>query len=150
MTQAQLAKAARLADEAGIGQVEFREGYIEDVPVEDGTFDCVISNGGINLSPDKPAVFRAAEVALRDGGRLANADIVSTRHLPHGVTCDAALWAACIGGAAQRDDYLDAMRNAGFEVQVVRDNDYRFISDRALAATTTYGVTSVSVLARKR
>jgi arsenite methyltransferase len=149
MTKAQLAKATRLAEEAGFAQVEFREGYIEDVPVEDGTVDCVISNGVINLSPDKPAVFRAAAATLRPGGRLAIADIVSARHLPQGVTCDASLWAACIGGAAQRDDYLDAIRDAGFEVQVVRDNDYRFISDRALGATTTYGVTSISVLATR-
>jgi SAM-dependent methyltransferase len=150
MTKAQLAKATRLAEEAGLAQVEFREGYIEDVPVEDGTVDCVISNGVINLSPDKPAVFRAATATLRPGGRLAIADIVSARRLPQGVTCDASLWAACIGGAAQRDDYLEAIRDAGFELAVVRDNDYRFISDRARGATTTYGVTSISVLATKR
>jgi SAM-dependent methyltransferase len=150
MTKAQLDKATRLADEAGFAQVEFREGYIEDIPVDDGTVDCVISNGVINLSPDKPAVFRAAAAALRTGGRLAIADIVSARHLPQGVTCDASLWAACIGGAAQRDDYLGAIQDAGFELTVVRDNDYRFISDRALGATTTYGVTSISVLATKR
>jgi SAM-dependent methyltransferase len=150
MTKAQLAKATRLAEEAGLAQVEFREGYIEDVPVEDGTVDCVISNGVINLSPDKPAVFRAAAATLRPGGRLAIADIVSARRLPQGVTCDASLWAACIGGAAQRDDYLEAIRDAGFELAVVRDNDYRFISDRARGATTTYGVTSISVLATKR
>jgi hypothetical protein len=95
-------------------------------------------------------VFRAAAAALRHGGRLAIADIVSARHLPQGVTCDASLWAACIGGAAQRDDYLDAIRNAGFDISVVRDNDYRFISDRALGATTTYGVTSISLVATKR
>jgi arsenite methyltransferase len=150
MTRAQLAKATRLATEAGIGQIEFREGYIEDAVVDDGAVDCVISNGVINLSPDKPAVFRAAAAALRPGGRLAIADIVSARHLPAGVTCDASLWAACIGGAAQRDDYLGTIRDAGFEVTVVLDNDYRFISDRALGATTTYGVTSISVLATKR
>lgn len=150
MTKAQLAKATQLADEAGFARVEFYEAYIEDLPVEDGTVDCVISNGVINLSPDKPAVFRAAATTLRPGGRLAIADIVSARHLPEGVTCDASLWAACIGGAAQRDDYLDAITNAGFEITVVRDNDYRFISDQALGATTTYGVTSISVLATKR
>lgn len=149
MTRAQLAKATRLADEAGFGQVEFREGHIEDVPVEDPV-DCVISNGVINLSPDKPAVFRAAAAALLPGGRLAIADIVSARHLPQGITCDASLWAACIGGAAQRDDYLGAIRDAGFELEVVRDNDYRFISDRAVGATSTYGVASISVLATKR
>jgi arsenite methyltransferase len=150
MTRAQLAKAVRLAGAADFGQVAFREGYIEDLLVEAASVDCVISNGAINLSPDKPAVFRAAASALRPGGRLAIADIVSSKHLPHGITCDASLWAACIGGAAQRDEYLGAIRDAGFEIAVVRDNDYRFISDRALGATTTYGVTSISVLATKR
>ena len=149
MTRAQLVKATQLAERAGFHQVTFREGYVEDAPVEVGTVDCVISNGVINLSPDKPAVFRAAAAALRPGGRLAIADIVSARQLPVGVTCDASLWAACIGGAAQRDEYLDAIRDAGFEITVVRDNDYRFISDRALSATTTYGVTSIGVLATK-
>ena len=149
MTKAQLAKATRLANDAGLRQVAFREGYVEEPPVEVGTVDCVISNGVINLSPDKPAVFRAAASALRPGGRLAIADIVSARHLPEGVTCDAALWAACIGGAAQRDDYLDTIREAGFEITAVRDNDYRFVSSRALDATTTYGVTSISVLATR-
>jgi SAM-dependent methyltransferase len=111
--------------------------------------DCVISNGVINLSADKPAVFRSAAAALRPGGRLAIADIVSATQLPEGVTCDASLWAACIGGAAQRDDYLAIIEDAGLSVVTVRDNDYRFISDRALGATTSYGVTSVSILARR-
>lgn len=150
MTTAQLAKATQLAAEADFGRVEFREGYIEDPAVDDGSVDCVISNGVINLSADKPAVFRAAAAALRSGGRLAIADIVSAQHLPAGITCDASLWAACIGGAAQRDDYLGMIRDAGLEVAVVRENDYRFVSDRALGATTTYGVTSISVLATKR
>lgn len=149
MTTAQLAKASRLAEEAGIGTVEFLEGYIEKPPVPDGSVDCVVSNGVINLSADKPAVFRSAAAALRPGGRLAIADIVSATRLPDGVTCDASLWAACIGGAAQRDDYLAMIEDAGFSVETVRDNDYRFVSDRALGATTTYGVTSVSILARR-
>jgi len=150
MTTAQLTKATRLAEEAGFDQVEFHQGHIEDVRLEHGPVDCALSNGVINLSPDKPAVFRAAAAALRPAGRLAIADIVSARHLPQGITCDASLWAACIGGAAQRDDYLGMIRDAGFEIVVVRDNDYRFISDRARGATRAYGVTSISVLATKR
>jgi arsenite methyltransferase len=150
MTEAQLAKGRRLADEGGFGQVEFRAGYIERPPVEDAGFDCVISNGVINLSPDKPAVFEAAARALRRGGRLALADIVSERQLPEGVTCDAALWAACIGGAMQRDDYRQAIEAAGFEIETWRQNDaYRFVSERAANATRKYGVTSVSLLARR-
>ena len=98
--------------------------------------DCVISNGVINLSPDKPAVFAAAARALRPGGRLALADIVTAHQLPEGVTCDASLWAACIGGAMQRDDYRAAIESAGFEIETWRENtEYRFVSERADNAT---------------
>jgi arsenite methyltransferase len=150
MTAAQLAKATRLAADTGITNASFVEGYIERPPVLPGSIDVVISNGVVNLSPDKRAVFGAAAAALRPGGRLALADIVTATRLPEGVTCDASLWAACIGGAAQRDDYLTMIGDAGFDVETVRDNDYRFVSDRALGATTTYGVSSISVLARRR
>ena len=150
MTDAQLAKAKELAREGGFANVELRSGYIERPPVEDGTFDCVISNGVINLSPDKPAVFAAAARALRPGGRLALADIVSERQLPEGVTCDASLWAACIGGAMQRDGYRAAIEAAGFEIETWRENtEYRFVSERADNATQKYGVTSISLLARR-
>ena len=151
MTDEQLEKAAALAGEAGIENVEFRKGVIEDPDVAPGSLDCVISNGVINLSPDKPAVFAAAARALKPGGRLAIADIVSARQLPEGVTCDASLWAACIGGAMQRDQYQEAITSAGFEIAEIRENDqYRFISDRADNATQKYGVTSISLLARRR
>ncbi len=150
MTAAQLAKAHRLAQESGFTGVEFRDGYIETPPVDDGSVDCVISNGVINLSPDKPAVFAAAARALRPGGRLALADIVTEHQLPEGVTCDAALWAACIGGAMQRDAYRQAIESAGFEIETWRQNtEYRFVSERADNATHKYGVTSISLLARK-
>ena len=150
MTAAQLAKARELAAQEGFGQAEFREGYIESPPVEDGSVDCVISNGVVNLSPDKPAVFAAAARALRPGGRLALADIVSEHQLPEGVTCDASLWAACIGGAMQRDGYRAAIEAAGFTIEVWRENsEYRFVSDRADNATQKYGVTSISLLARR-
>jgi SAM-dependent methyltransferase len=151
MTEKQLAKAQRLADEAGFANVEFREGHIERPAVEDATIECVISNGVINLSPDKPAVFAAAARALRPGGRLALADIVSAKQLPEGVTCDASLWAACIGGAMQSDDYRAAIEGAGFEIETWRENSaYSFVSERADNATQKYGVTSVSLLARRR
>jgi SAM-dependent methyltransferase len=150
MTEAQLAKARVLAREDGLENVEFRTGYIESPPVEDGSVDCVISNGVVNLSPDKPAVFRAAARALRPGGRLALADIVSETPLPERVTCDASLWAACIGGAMQRDRYRETIEAAGFEIEAWRENtEYRFVSERADNATTKYGVTSISLLARR-
>lgn len=151
MTEAQLEKSRRLAADDGFENLEFREGYIEDPPAEAGSVDCVISNGVVNLSPDKPAVFAAAARVLRPGGRLALADIVTTTQLPDGVTCDAALWAACIGGAMQRDRYRDAIQTAGFEVEAWRENSaYRFVSERADNATQKYGVTSISLLARRK
>jgi arsenite methyltransferase len=150
MTDEQLAKARRLAAEAGVGNAEFRQGYIEEPPADAGTFDCVISNGVINLSPDKPAVFRAVARALRPGGRLALADIVTAEQLPEGVTCDASLWAACIGGAMQRDGYREAIESAGLEIAEWRENDqYRFVSERADNAVRKYGVKSISLLARR-
>jgi SAM-dependent methyltransferase len=150
MTDEQLDKAARLAAEAAIANVDFRKGYIEHPPVDDGSVDCVISNGVINLSPDKPAVFAAAARALRPGGRLALSDIVSAEQLPEGVTCDASLWAACIGGAMQRDHYREAIEAAGFEIVAMHENtEYRFVSDRADNATQKYGVKSISLLARR-
>jgi arsenite methyltransferase len=150
MTDEQLAKARRLADERGFAHVEFRAGYIEEPPVEEAEFDCLITNGVVNLSPDKQAVFAAAARAVRPGGRLALADIVSAKQLPEGVTCDASLWAACIGGAMQRDSYGDAIEGAGFEIETWRENTaYGFVSERAGNATKKYGVTSISLLARR-
>jgi arsenite methyltransferase len=151
MTDEQLAKSRRLALEAGFGNVDFRLGYIERPPIEPEGFDCVISNGVVNVSPDKQAVFGAAARALRSGGRLALADIVTETQLPEGVTCDASLWAACIGGAMQRDGYRAAIESAGFEIEAWRENsEYRFVSERADNATQKYGVTSISLLARRR
>lgn len=150
MTDAQLDKAERLRAAAGFDNVTYLKGYIESVRRADGTFDAVISNGVINLAPDKQQVFNEAARLLRPGGRLAIADIVTEAQLPEGITCDATLWAACIGGAMQVDRYLDAIERAGLRIEAVQDNpQYRFISDNAQGATRKYGVKSVSILAVK-
>jgi arsenite methyltransferase len=151
MTDEQLAKATRLAKERGFGSITYRKGYIEETGLESDSVDCVISNGVINLAPDKGRVFREAARILKRGGRLAIADIVTDTALPDSVVCNADLWAACIGGAAQRDVYCAAIEEAGLSVRTIEDNTaYRFISDRALGATTKFGVKSVSILATKR
>lgn len=150
MTDAQLRKAEALRTRAGYTQVTYQKGYIQSVPREDASFDAVISNGVINLAPKKARVFQEAARLLRPGGRLALADIVTERPLPENVTCDATLWAACIGGAQQQDRYLEAIRAAGLVIEAVRDNpEYHFISDGAKWATDTFGVKSISILARK-
>jgi arsenite methyltransferase len=151
MTDAQLTKARRLAAQHGFANVDFADAHIEQLSLADASADVVISNGVINLSPDKPAVFAEAARVLRPGGRLALADIVTSTQLPLGVTCDAALWAACIGGAMQRDDYRDAIEAAGFELDDLKENhEYRFVSERAENATRKYGVKSISLVAVKR
>jgi ubiquinone/menaquinone biosynthesis C-methylase UbiE len=153
MTEEQLAKADGLRsamDETAMANVAFLRGYIQNPPVPDASVELVVSNGVVNLAPDKPAVFAAAARALVPGGRLALADIVSEKPLTEAITCNAELWASCIGGATQVDAYLNAIEEAGLRVSVVRDNPhYRFLSDSAQGATRTYGIKSISLLAMK-
>lgn len=150
MTDAQLYKASLLRDASDLNNVLYFKSYIQNTPCRDGSFDAVISNGVVNLVPNKDMVFKEAARLLKPGGRLALADIVTETRLPEGISCDATWWAACIGGALQKDDYLDAIRNAGFVIDQVKDNpEYHFLSDSAQGATQTYGVKSISVLARK-
>ena len=150
MTDAQLAKAERLRHEPTFGAVRFRKAFIDATGLPGASCDAVISKGVINLSPDKLAVFREAARLLQHGGRLAIADIVTDVRLPESVTCNAALWAACIGGAMQRDACVEAIEQAGFTVTAMKANhEYRFLSKSAQGAARTYGVHSVSLLAVK-
>ena len=148
-TLEQLTKARRLAAEAGIEHVEFREGRIENLPADDKSFDCVISNGVINLSPDKQQVFAETARVLRPGGRLAIADIVTTRQLTEAIVSNADLWASCIGGATQHDTYRNLIEAAGLTIKATRVNPYGFLSTQARNASVTYGVHSISLLATK-
>ena len=149
-TAEQLDKARGLAEQEGFDQVELREGRIESLPVDDDSADCVISNGVINLSPQKERVFAEAARVLKPGGRLAVADIVSEQQLKESIVCDADLWASCIGGAAQEDAYRAAIERAGLRIDDLKQNPYEFISERARDASGKYGVKSVSALAVKR
>ena len=116
MTPEMLEKARTNAVKAGLaGRVEFREGIIEALPIVDGSADVVISNCVINLSPDKPRVFREAFRVLKPGGRLAVSDIVLSAPLPAAVAEIAAAWVGCIAGAMLESDYLAAIEAAGFE-----------------------------------
>jgi ubiquinone/menaquinone biosynthesis C-methylase UbiE len=148
-TAEQLAKARGLAAAASLTHVEFREGRIESAPVEDAGFDCVISNGVINLAPDKARAFAEAARALRPGGRLAIADIVTERQLTDSIVANADLWASCIGGAAQQDSYRQAIAAAGLRIEQIRPNAYAFLTEQAREASVTFGVRSISLLAVK-
>ncbi|UCF45793.1 MAG: arsenite methyltransferase [Myxococcales bacterium] len=116
MTPEMLERARTNAVNAGYARtVEFREGLIENLPVASESVDVVISNCVINLSPDKPQVFREAHRVLKRGGRLAVSDIVLSEPLPPDVANLAASWIACVGGASTEEEYLGYMRDAGFE-----------------------------------
>jgi SAM-dependent methyltransferase len=150
MTDAQLTKAERLRRGAGFERVSFENGHIEAVPLPDGSADVVISNGVINLAPDKSRVFGEAARLLKPGGRFAISDIVIEQQLPEGIVCNADLWAACIGGAAQQDDYRSMIEKTGLRIETIEDNPaYQFISANAQGASRKYGVKSISLLAVK-
>jgi arsenite methyltransferase len=148
-TDAQVAKARSLRDHDGVAQAELVEARIDELPFEDGSFDAVISNGVINLSPVKQRVFAEAARVLRPGGRLAIADIVSARALREATRRNTELWAACIAGAIPQSSYVEALATAGFRIEQVRTNDYGFISERALTACSRYGVQSISLSASR-
>ncbi len=114
MTPEMIGKARGNADESEFGNVEFRLGEIEHLPVADDTADAIISNCVINLSPEKPDVFREAFRVLKPGGRLAVADIVATGPLPDEVKADLTLHAGCMAGAVQTYELASALAEAGF------------------------------------
>lgn len=150
MTDEQLAKSQELREREGFGNVTFQKGYVEETGLPGASADLVISNGVINLAPDKAKVFREVARILRPGGRLALSDIVSEAQLPEGIKCNADLWAACIGGAARQDDYGSMIEAAGMRLETVEDNTaYQFISENARGACEKFGVKSVSLLAVK-
>jgi arsenite methyltransferase len=114
MTAEMLAKARGNAERLGVTNVEFREGYIERLPVADGEADVVISNCVVNLSPDKPQVFRDIFRALRSGGRISISDIVTNGELPAAIQADMEAWGACVAGALDVKDYIGGLLAAGF------------------------------------
>ena len=117
--------AVKFLETTGLANVEFREGVIENLPVDDGSVNVVISNCVINLSTDKPQVFREAYRVLKSGGKLIVSDIVLNRRLSDAMLKDAGLFTACIAGALLREDYLAAMKAAGFtKISVVSDHVY--------------------------
>ncbi|MCX6340205.1 MAG: arsenite methyltransferase [Candidatus Aureabacteria bacterium] len=114
MTTEMVEKARENARKWGAGNVEFRLGEIEKLPVADASVDVLISNCVINLSPDKPRVFREALRVLKPGGRLMVSDIVLRRELPAAIRDSVSAYVGCISGAVLKDEYLGAIKTAGF------------------------------------
>ncbi len=114
MTDEMISLANRNAAEAGVRNVEFRKGDIEELPVEDDTVDVIISNCVINLAPDKDRVFAEAYRVLKPGGRLMVSDIVTEGDLPEHIKNDLDSWAGCVAGAMDSGEFMDKLREAGF------------------------------------
>jgi arsenite methyltransferase len=114
MTPEMIERARSSAQRLNIQNVEFRQGYLEDLPVENNTVDVIISNCVINLSPDKSKVFGEAFRVLKPGGRLAVSDIVTDGPLPESIKQSLSAWAGCVAGAIEAEDYMGMMKAVGF------------------------------------
>lgn len=151
MTDEMLEKARANRRGGDFPQVSFEKGFAEMAPFSDGAFDVVISNGVINLSPDKGKVFSEIRRVLRPSGRLMFSDIVTGVDLPAEVQADTELWAECIGGAMEEKAYLREIERAGLKIVRTRLNTpYAFTKDSTQRAAKKYQVRSLSVLAVKR
>jgi ubiquinone/menaquinone biosynthesis C-methylase UbiE len=131
MTPAMLEKANANKAKMGVTNVEFRQGYIEAMPVDDNTIDVLMSNCVINLSPDKRAVFSEAFRVLKPGGRVSISDVVTEGEFTAEQRADADKWAECVSGAIDVQDYTGIMRAVGFvDIQVVDKVDTEEVLER--------------------
>jgi arsenite methyltransferase len=121
MTDEMLALARRNADAAGVGNVEFVKGYIEDIPLPDASVDVVISNCVINLSGDKATVIREAARVLRPGGRFAVSDVIADADMDDATRDDMRQWTGCIAGALTRDEFERALGAGGLQDIEIRE-----------------------------
>jgi SAM-dependent methyltransferase len=138
MTDEMLALAERNRQEAGVANVRFLKGYIENIPLPDGEVDVVISNCVINLSADKGKVLREAYRVLAPGGRFAVSDIVFQGTIPEAIRGDLEAWAGCIAGALEEHVYRDLLRQAGFtdiDIEVTRHYDLQDITNSGGSAS---------------
>jgi ubiquinone/menaquinone biosynthesis C-methylase UbiE len=134
MTAPMIAKARANAAKLGYDHVEFREGQIEQMPVDPASIDIVISNCVLNLVPDKGRAFAEMFRVLRPGGRFCVSDIVATGELPAPVREVAALYVGCVAGAMPETDYLGLLEAKGFEAVRIAEARPIDLSDEALAA----------------
>lgn len=125
MTPEMIEKARENAEKGNYTNVEFKLGEIEDLPVADESVDIIISNCVINLSPDKPKVFEEAFRVLKPGGRLMVSDIVLLKQLPNFIKESIDAYVSCVSGALLKEDYIAAIKNAGFqEIEIIDETPF--------------------------
>src|SRR5829696_1704515 len=114
MTPEMIERATASAKRLNVQNVEFRQGYLEDLPVESNSVDVIISNCVINLAPDKSKVFAQAFRVLKPGAKLAVSDIVTDGPLPETIKKNLSAWAGCVAGAVEANEYIGMMKSVGF------------------------------------
>ena len=133
MTDEMLALARATAAEDGVTNVEFVKGYLEEMPLDDGAVDVIISNCVINLAADKPRVIREAARVLRPGGRFAVADVIADEDMDDATRADMQAWTGCIAGALTRREFEAALLDAGFtEIEITETHR---VHEHAASAT---------------
>ena len=144
MTDEMLKRAEANKAKLGIANAGFLKGEIEDMPVESESVDRIISNCVINLVPDKRKAFSEMYRVLRDGGKFTVSDIVSLGDIPGSVRKDMELWAGCIAGALDKEEYLQIVREAGFkDLTISAEKPYHLDGD------TAFGLESITLTATK-
>lgn len=146
MTPDMLSRARENAEKGKVTNVEFRQGEIENLPVDSASIDTIISNCVINLSPDKPKVFTEAFRVLKPGGRIAVSDIVLLEPLPDFIRDSVAGYTACVAGASLKEEYLGAIKQAGFEMievvgEIVFDLDFIDLAPELVALAGDLNIT---------
>jgi arsenite methyltransferase len=145
MTDEMLALARENQGKAGVANVEFLKGEIEQIPLPDNAVDVIISNCVINLSADKDRVLAEAFRVLKPGGRFAVSDVVRRRDVPASIRRNVELWIGCVAGALHETEYRDKLRAAGFErVEIEPTRIYRAEDARSFLASAGLAVESVS------
>lgn len=151
MTPEMLERARTNAKKGGFDNVEFRSGEIEKLPIEDNAIDVIISNCVINLSPDKETVFKEAFRVLKSGGRLMASDLVLAKDLPKQIKESVEAYVGCLAGAIKKDDYLEFIKQAGFQdIKVISEADYPVDAMFDNFAAASGAIVSIKVSALKK
>lgn len=161
MTDAMIEKARTNADKLGFNNVEFRKGDIENLPIGGNSIDVVVSNCVLNLVPDKNKAFQETFRVLKPGGHFSVSDVVLKGNLPEKLKNDAEMYAGCVSGAIQLDEYLEIIKNAGFkniavqkesEVVLPKEIIEKYLTPAELEQyfnSPDFGIYSVTVYAEK-
>jgi len=160
MTEAMIAKARVNADKIGFNNVEFRLGDIEEMPIGGESIDVVVSNCVMNLVPDKDRAFQETFRVLKQNGHFSISDVVIKGELPEGLKNDAEMYAGCVSGAIEKDEYLATIKRAGFKdiqvqkekaIQIPDETLKQYLSDAEITRMKNgeFGIFSITVFAEK-